>query len=323
MHAALPSLIAIVGPTASGKSSLALETAASLGAEILSADSMQVYRGMDIGTAKPTHEERSRVLHHAIDVADPREPFSVADYCRIGAEAIGQATEQQKPLVICGGTGLYLKALFEGLAEAPAPDYQFRSEMEALAGAKGTLHLHERLRQSDPNAASKIHPNDRKRIIRALEIHHVAGLSKSEFEAAQQPPSWAGRVLWFGVKRTWNDLDARIDARVDQMFRDGLVEEVRRLAASGCTKGHTSMKALGYKEVLEHFKGERELEETLSLIKQRTRRFARRQMTWFRPNQSIEWLEADPSVGPEDPMHRLRERILAVVKNKSNFGAAW
>jgi len=302
-------IFAVVGPTAVGKSALALGLAEELSTEILSADSMQVYVGMDIGTAKPSNEDRERVRHHLIDVADPRENFSVADYGRLAEPILEEFSRNQRPLVVCGGTGLYMKALFEGLASAPPPDFAFREEMEARAEEEGTPALHRRLAELDPQSAATIHPHDRKRIIRALEIWHSTGTTKSRFEAMQPPPRWSDRVRWYGIIRPWRKLDYRIDARVDEMFRAGLVSEVESLRAMGCSRKHTSMQALGYKEVLEHLEGARSLGDTVEVIKQRTRRFARRQMTWFRPNTRIRWVSLSPGDSEGSEIRRLVEEI--------------
>ena len=313
-----PPILVITGPTATGKTSLAIEVAEELGTEIISADSMQVYRGMDIGTAKPTPGEMGRVPHYLVDVADPQDPFSVADFCRLAVPLVQTRQKEGKPLVVCGGTGLYLKSLFDGLAEGPPPDFEFRAAMEDEAERKGTDRLYERLRDGDPEAARKIHPNDRKRIIRALEILQVSGMTKSEFETMQIPPSWRRNVVWFGLIGPWEDLDERIGTRVVEMFEKGLVEEVRGLVREGCSLRHTSMQGLGYKEILEHFEGLRDLEETCALVQQRTRRFARRQMTWFRPNKRIHWLEAPFGQTRREVLHRNRDRILQYPEEVSH-----
>ncbi len=289
-------IIAITGPTASGKSALALDLAERLQTEILSADSMQVYRGMDIGTAKPTVEDQRRVPHHAIDVASPYLPFSVADYCAVATPVLHRFHEENRPIVVCGGTGLYLKALFEGLSEAPPPDFDFREGMESRALEEGTPSLHKELMRIDPEAASKIHPNDCKRIIRALEIHYLTGLTKTAFEAQQEAPPWRDRIAWYGLIWPWEELDNRINQRVDWMFEQGLVREVEDLLQGGAFS-HTALQGLGYKEVVQYLDGERGLGETIELIKQKTRRFARRQMTWFRPNREIRWIEGKEATG--------------------------
>ena len=292
-------LIAIVGPTASGKSEIALALAERLGASILSADSMQVYRGMDIGTAKPTRAERARVPHYLIDVADPRDPFSVSDFREKAVAVVEDHAERSVPLIVCGGTGLYFKALFEGLAQGPPPNESYRAEMESIATEKGSAFLHGKLAQVDPLSAETIHPNDRKRIIRALEIHRGTGATKKELEEVQERPPFRDRVEWFGLLPPWAKLDERIEARVERMFEAGLVEEVKGLTERGCSLEHTSMQALGYKETLAYLSGRSGLEETKETIKQRTRRFARRQMTWFRTLSEVAW--RDPSDDFERP----------------------
>lgn len=299
-------ILALVGPTASGKTSISLHLAERLETPIISVDSMQVYRGMDIGTAKPTLEERRGVLHYGLDLADPTKPFSVADYCASIHPVLAESSKNNQAVIACGGTGLYFKGLFEGLAEAPPPDYGFRAEMENHAEQAGTEHLYEQLATIDPKSASKIHPNDRKRIIRALEIHHQTGLSKSAFEELQKPPVWSDRVLWFGLRRDFEELDQRIDERVEKMIQHGLVDEVKGLLDLQCTPAHTSMQALGYKEIIEHLEGRLSLDQAIETIKQRTHRYARRQMTWFRPNRHIQWLEMGDETSPEE----ISEQIL-------------
>lgn len=262
-----------------------------MGAEILSADSMQVYIGMDIGSAKPTPRDRLRVRHYGLDLADPRSFFSVADFCRCGWEVIRTCQTEGVPLVVCGGTGLYLKALFEGLSEAPPPDPAYRLGLEEVAEVDGAVAVHGLLETVDPESAAKIHPHDLKRTIRALEIHHSTGLTKSTFESTQEVPPWKDNVQWIGLRRPWEDLDCRINERVASMIESGLELEVRRLLRIGCGHRHTAMQGLGYKEMVEYLEGERSMDATRDLIAQRTRRFSRRQMTWFRPNRLIKWFD--------------------------------
>lgn len=288
-------ILLIYGPTAVGKTDLSLRLAEEIGAEIVSMDSMQVYRGLDIGSAKPTREERARVSHHLIDVAEPTEDFSVGSFCDLAAPILRRAVEEDRPLILCGGTGLYVKSLIDGLAEVPPPNPEFRIAMEAEAGRLGLDLLHRRLSEIDPTAASRIHPHDRKRIIRALEIHHATGMTKTEFEESQIHPPWRDRVKWIGLRRDWEDLDRRIHDRVDRMFEAGLLDEVRGLLDRGCTPDHTAMKGLGYREVIAHLRGDETLERTIELIKRNTRRFARRQMGWFRNDPRMNWMEADGS----------------------------
>jgi len=293
-----PRLIALIGPTASGKTETALALARRFDASILSADSMQVYRGMDIGTAKPTWEERREVPHYLIDVADPKEFFSVSDFRKRAVEVIEDHENRRSSLIVCGGTGLYFKALFEGLAEGPPPDEEFRADMERIALEKGASYLHGRLAQVDPESAELIHPNDLKRIVRALEIPHATGSTKRDLQALQEHPAFSERVEWFGILPTWEALDRRIEERVDRMFEAGLVEEAQRLMAEGCSLEHTSMQALGYKETFAYLSGETGLAETEETIKKRTKRFARRQMRWFRSWPNVFW--RDPAVSPSE-----------------------
>jgi tRNA dimethylallyltransferase len=294
-----PLFLALVGPTAVGKTELALDLADRLRTDILSVDSMQVYRGMNIGTAKPSLEERRGIPHHLIDVADPRDLFSVSDYLDLAVPILQRHWEEKKPLVLCGGTGLYFKALSEGLAESPPPDREFRRSMEQQADIEGTGGLYDRLSALDSASATRIHPNDRKRIIRALEIHHQTGLTKSEYEARQTPPVWSQAFRWLGLRRNWEDLDTRIDRRVEAMLDQGLEREVRSLLEQGLTSKNTAMQALGYKEMVDYLQGKAILEESVQLIQQRTRRFARRQMSWFRPMIEIEWWDLPSPSSPD------------------------
>lgn len=290
-------ILLIYGPTAVGKTELSLRLAQEFGAEIVSVDSMQVYRGLDIGSAKPTLEERTRVPHHLIDVADPTEDFSVGSFCDLAGPILRRAVEEDRPLILCGGTGLYVKSLVDGLAEVPPPNPEFRIAMEAEAERLGLDLLHRRLAEIDPFAASRIHPHDRKRIIRALEIHHSTGMTKTEFEHSQVNPPWRDRVKWIGLRRGWEDLDRRIHDRVDRMFEAGFLDEVRGLLERGCTADHTAMKGLGYREVIAHLKGDETLGRAIELIKRNTRRFARRQIGWFRNDPRMVWLDASEAYG--------------------------
>ena len=303
-------LIVITGPTASGKSELAILVALALDADILSADSMQVYRGMDIGTAKPTKEDCVRVRHYGIDVESPYDPYTVSDYCDFAKPIIEKAIQGRQSLVICGGTGLYLKALLEGLADAPPPDYEFRRKLEAEVEEQGTAFLHSRLTHIDPESAERIHSNDQKRIIRALEIYEGTGITKSQFEEMQEAPPWNEKIAWFGIEWPWEDLFKRIDHRVDRMIEAGLVEEVVALQKDGQVLSHTASQALGYKEILDHLSGEGNLEDTIALIKQHIRRFARRQMSWFRPNKKIHWLQANAAIPNSGRATQFRDEVL-------------
>lgn len=272
----------LAGPTACGKTETGLLLAERLDAEIVSLDSMALYRGMDVGTAKPSPAERQRVPHHLIDVIDPHQESSVAEYIAAAETACrGILARGRSPLFV-GGTGLYLRSLLRGVFEGPAADWEFRRQLEADVAAHGPEALHQRLQQVDPQTAAKLHPNDRRRIIRALEVRHVTGRPLSDQQ--QQPPLPEGErprhVYWLSPPRDW--LYARINVRVERMIAAGLVDEVRRLLQANPPMGRTARQALGYKEVIAHLENGVPLAETVTTIQTRTRQFAKRQHTWFR-----------------------------------------
>lgn len=275
----------LTGPTGSGKSDLALELAEAIQAEIISMDSMAVYRGLDIGTAKPNAAARARVPHHLIDVLDPWEAANVSwwlDRCAACCREIGQ--RGQRPLIV-GGTPLYLKALLFGLFDGPPADSSVRTRLEAEAQRTGRMALHDRLRQIDPIAAARLHPNDVRRVVRALEVWELSGKPMSAWQtqwdtAADHPASAPNQVLWLDLPR--EELYRRIDARVVRMFSEGLVEEVQTLAALPRPLSKEAAQALGYKEILAYLAGHATLEETIAEVQTRSRQFAKRQLTWFR-----------------------------------------
>jgi tRNA dimethylallyltransferase len=272
----------LTGPTAAGKTAIGLELAQRLGAEILSMDSMAVYRGMDIGTAKPTTEERRLVPHHLIDCLDPSEELSLAQYVEAAERKVAEIAARGREALFVGGTPLYLKALLRGIFQGPPADWDFRCELEAFAAQRGNEALHARLAAVDPLAARKLHPADLRRIIRALEVHHKTGrpISQLQQQFDRGRPADECRVFVLDWPRA--ELKARIDARVEAMFAAGLVQEVQQLLDRGQAFGRTAGQALGYREVLEHLAGRCGLEETIELVKTRTRQFAKRQLTWFR-----------------------------------------
>ncbi len=279
-------VIAVAGPTASGKSSLALSLADYFGGEVVSFDSMQIYREMDIGTAKATQEERARVPHHMIDVADPSENWSLAEFADAAHAAIADIAARGKLPVLCGGTGLYLdNILFDTkLSEAPG-DPLYRDSLAEISNEE----LHSRLMAVDPASAEAIHMNNRRRVIRALEIFHSTGKTKSEWDAASRvkTPRYDAFILGlYASDRAY--LYRRIEERVDEMMDRGLAEEVRRLAPA---LGSTAAQAIGYKEILRGLNGECSMEQAVEDLKTATRRYAKRQMTWFRANPAISWLD--------------------------------
>jgi len=272
----------LTGPTAAGKTSVALELAGLLNAEIVSLDSMALYRGMDIGTAKPSAPERAAVPHHLVNILEPSEEYSLAQYVAAANEAVDDILSRGRVPLFVGGTPLYLKALLRGIFEGPPADRELRDKLEAQAASEGPLVLHQRLAEIDPASAARLHPHDTRRIIRALEVWEKTGQSISalqqQFDVAR--PASACHVFVLHWPR--EELVKRIDRRVDAMFADGLVDEVRGLLATGQPLGQTASQAVGYREVLEHLAGERDLPATIELVKLRTRQFAKRQMTWFR-----------------------------------------
>jgi len=286
-----PVVRVLIGPTASGKSAVALAAAERLGAEIISADSMKVYRGLDIGTAKPSAAERRRVPHHLIDILDPSESYDAARFAADCDAAMRDIASRGRPVVIEGGTALYLKAWLDGLFEGPERDDEIRRRLRAEADEKGRAYLHRRLAGVDPEAAERIHPNDYRRIERALEVHEITGrpISELQREAAAGRPGPGARVAGLRVPR--ERLYTRIDERADAMMAAGLLEEAKALAAREEPLSKEAASALGYAELFAHLRGEHDLDEAVRLIKRNTRRFARKQMTWFRRFEGVAWVE--------------------------------
>lgn len=287
-------LIIIAGPTGIGKTRVAIEAAERLRGEIVSADSMQIYRFMDIGTAKPTPEERARAPHHLLDIRDPDEAYSVADYVHDADAAIRSIHERGGVPLLVGGTGMYLEKLLYGIFEGPGKDEAFRAEWLNFAEERGNAALHERLRQVDPAAAHRLHPNDRLRMIRALEVFHLTGAPISARQVETLTPEHARYDACFIVLNAERDaLYARIDARVDAMIAAGFVAEVAELRRRGYHRELHPMQSLGYKEIGEFLAGERDLASAVTLIKRNTRHYAKRQLTWFRKYADAQWLPAD------------------------------
>lgn len=285
-------IICIAGPTASGKTALAVELAKEIGGEVVSCDSMQVYKYMDIGTAKPTADEIQGIPHHMLSVAEPWEDFSVSRYCEMAAPIVDDIISRGKAAIIAGGTGLYMDALIKGNSFAPYPSTGRREELEALAEKEGIEAVLSRLRAVDPDSAKRLHPSDQKRIIRAMEVYLETGMTITEHNLQTQkiPPRY--NPVWFALEdANRQTLYHRIDRRVDQMISDGLLDEIRKLLEMGVPRDATSMQAIGYKEFVDVLLGDSTLEDAVSLVKQSSRHYAKRQLTWFRRNKSILWLE--------------------------------
>lgn len=283
----------LTGPTASGKTQVALELARQLPIEIISLDSMAVYRGMDIGTAKPDPDARRQVPHHLLDLVDPTEEFSVAEYLGAARRAVEEIRNRDRTPVFVGGTPLYLKALLRGIYQGPPADWEFRRQVDEEVERVGVEALHARLALIDPLAAAKLHPRDKRRIIRALEVFRVTGqpISHQQLHFDEGRPAEACRVFVLGWERA--ELHRRIEHRVERMFQQGLVEEVESLVKKHGKLGRTAAQAVGYREVLEYQEGIRDLASAIEAVKARTRQFARRQETWFRKMSECRRLEMD------------------------------
>lgn len=281
--------VIIAGPTASGKTELAVHLASLYNGEIISADSMQVYRRMDIGTAKPTVAEMDGIPHHMIDIAEPDEGFTAARYASLALEKIREIHKRGKNPFVAGGTGLYIKALTRGIFKGPEADPALRAELEREAKEHGSAYLHERLKAVDPEGAAAIHPNNRVRVIRALEVFELSKKPISEFHREHAFSEEPLSTLKIGLMLERDALYARIDARVDAMMADGLLEETEKLLAAGYSPSLKPMGGLGYKEMVNYIEGRCSLEEAVELLKRNTRRYAKRQMTWFGKDPGIRW----------------------------------
>ena len=284
-------LICIAGPTASGKTALSIALAKELDGEIVSCDSMQVYKRMDIGTAKPTLEERENIPHHMLDVAEPWEDFSVSKYCEMASPIVDDILARGKTAIIVGGTGLYMDSLIKGNDFAPYPATGRREELERLAAEKGIEAVIEQLREVDPESAERLHPSDQKRIIRAMEVYLETGISITEHNRRTQaiPPKY--HPVWFALEDADRQtLYDRIDKRVDIMLRDGLIEEIKSLLNEGIPEKCTAMQAIGYKEFVDALDGKISMAEAADQVRQSSRRYAKRQLTWFRRNPKMHWL---------------------------------
>ena len=299
----------LTGPTASGKSALGVVLAERLGAEIVSMDSMALYRGMNIGTAKPSRDDRRCVPHHLVDVVDPWEEFSLAEYLAAAGRAVEEIHARGRVALFVGGTPLYLKSLLRGASSGPPPDAELRTRLEQEAAREGTEQLHRRLAQVDPLAAQRISPNDLRRIVRALEVFEKTGVpisaSQVHFRRVANP---AARVICLEMPR--DRLYRRIDERVERMFHQGFVDEVRGLLRLERPLSRTARQAVGYKETIDHLDGKQTLSETIELVQRRSRQFAKRQLTWFRQLAECRWLPAESGVD-----------VLAELQIESTAGA--
>jgi tRNA dimethylallyltransferase len=285
-----PKIVVLVGPTASGKSAMALELAGRFGAEIINADSMQVYKYLDIGTAKPSREERQRVRHHLVDILYPDEEFSAALFRQEARQAIRDVDARGRKAIVVGGTGLYIKALTSGLIRGGEVDPAIRVRLQSEAEAGGRERIYRRLHEVDPVAAARLHPHDTYRIIRALEVYERTGRPISALRQRHLFQEEPYRVLSLGLSPEREELYRRIDERVDEMIKRGLTEEVRHLLEMGYSPVLKAMQSLGYKQMVAYLQGEFGLSEAVRRIKRDTRRYARRQITWFKADARVQWV---------------------------------
>ncbi|RJP33969.1 MAG: tRNA (adenosine(37)-N6)-dimethylallyltransferase MiaA [Candidatus Omnitrophota bacterium] len=310
----MPSLFcAIVGPTAVGKTELSLALAEQLHCEILCVDSMQVYRGLDIGAAKPTAEEQNRVTHYGLDLASPLENYSASRFAEYAEPILKSYASRNQPLILCGGTGLYYRALLEGLFTVPDPDPLLRAHLMQRLQTENAAALYHELRQCDSETAEKIHPNDGKRLVRALEIIHQTGKTITILKKEQTKKTWIDHTCFIGIERDKNDLSARIEKRTDWMYRNGLLVETRQLLDMGCTTGNTALQAIGYKECVAHLQGDLSYKEAVEQTITGTRQYAKRQMTWFRRQFKTQWINLSK-------IKDLRETVRESLQFLSNGG---
>jgi len=301
-------MVLILGVTASGKGQLAFGLAERLGAEIISIDSMKVYRRMDIGTGKPPKEAREKVPYHLIDVVEPSDSFSVAAFLDLANGAIGRIESRKRPIVAVGGTALYIKALLYGLFEGPGTDEQIRTELRARAETEGA-ELYRELAAIDPAAAQRISPNDTRRIIRALEVYKITGKPISSFQNQFNVQEPLGKWTIIGLRREKAEENKRINARVKRMISAGLVDEVKSLLAEEKPLSKQARCAIGYAEIIDHLSGRTTLEDAVELIKKNTRRLAKNQRTWFKTFPNVNWLDIEPG----EPVGKILSRARTVI----------
>lgn len=308
-----PPLLVLIGPTAVGKTALSISLAKSLNAEIISGDSMQVYRGMDIGTAKIKPEEREGIPHHLIDICDPDQPYSAADFQSGAREAIKAIGDSGKLPFIVGGTGLYIESLcYDYQFAEQGSDEAYRAEQEQYAAAHGAEALHRKLADVDPQAAERLHPNDLRRVVRALEVYHLTGQTFSEQQAGQKKES-PYELCMIGLTMDRAELYRRIELRIEAMLEEGLQDEVERLLRRELPPHATPMQALGYKEIAAYLRGECSREAAEELLKRDTRRFAKRQLSWFRHMKDIHWIDAGEN------FHNNLTRIHGIIAGKFQY----
>ncbi len=313
MHDNRPPLVIIAGPTAVGKTSVSIELAKEINGEIISADSMQIYKGMDIGTAKISESEMKGVNHYLIDIINPDENFSVSDFQSKASDLIDSIISKNKIPVVVGGTGLYINSLVYDLDFTQAvSNWNLRDKYLELAKKHGNQYVYDELKKVDIESANRIHINDTKRIIRALEIYHETGKPMSYFYKDFRKENDKYNIIFIGLTMDRNKLYERIDKRVDTMIEEGLIKEVNNLLNMGHSEELVSMQGLGYKEIIQYIKGNYSLDKAIEILKRDSRRFAKRQLTWFRRDEKIKWIEIDKF----DNNDKLIEHIVKYIKEK-------
>ena len=311
-------LIVLTGPTAVGKTSLSISLAKAVNGEIISADSMQVYKGMDIGSAKIRKEEMQGVTHYLVDILEPEEEFHIVKFQELAKAALEEIYAKGKIPILVGGTGFYIQAVTRDIDFTQAEqETSYREELEQFAKEKGAEYLHEKLREVDSKSAENIHANNVKRVIRALEFYHQNGTPISEHNEEQKQQTSPYNLAYFVLTAPREILYERIDRRVDQMMEEGLLEEVKSLRERGCHRGMVSMQGLGYKEVLAYLEGEYPLEEAVRILKRDTRHFAKRQLTWFRREQDVIWVDKEQFHWNEA---EILEYMMSVLKEQDLLG---
>jgi len=306
----LNALLVILGPTAVGKTEVAVDLLSKIKAEIISADSRQIYKEMDIGTAKPPGEIRNKFPHHLIDIIFPDEVFNAAEFGLKARAVIKKLQEQDKLPILVGGSGLYIKAAVDGLFVGPGADGELRERLKERASREGSDALYRELKKVDPEAASHIHPNDQRRVIRALEVYELSGKRISSYQKERLSP--LPNVVMIGLRKRRDSLYRSINERVDRMIEEGLVEEVKALLGKGYSKDLPSMQGLGYRQIIGYLNGEYSREEAVRLIKRDTRRFARRQLNWFKKDKRIIWLD----VGEYSSVGQISDKILEILQKR-------
>ena len=304
-------LILIIGCTASGKGSLGRQLARTVGGEIVSVDSMKIYRRMDIGTAKPSADVRAEIGHHCIDIVEPAEGFSVAQFVEHADRAVADIHARGLTAWAVGGTSLYIKALTEGLFEGPSADAEIRRELRARAAAEGLAELHAELAAVDPEAAARIHPNDEMRIVRALEVYRSTGTPISELQRQWDTGRRVREATLIGIRRDRADQSRRINLRAKKMMEAGLCDEVARLLAEPAGIGPQAAQAVGYAEIIDHLEGKCSLDEAFERIKINTRRLAKKQRTWHRRFADVQWFDAEPEETAEHMAERVVQKVVS------------